>query len=334
MPVLWRTYFKAFVPTFFFYTFFLTLLSFLFRFKELVFFLDSGAPVALLGQFILYNTPFFFTLSCPLAAAIAGYLISNRLSQFGEWTAYSTLGLNRTLILSPALLIAAHLFMVIFFLNADICPKYRLLGKRIVLEAIYQNPMLMFKHFQPKTYPITVTSIKQSPESSEQTVLIAGQKKGGEHLDVCILKNLKNDKTKGFKADEILQIFSQEDGHILSQLYEGYMHKEDIPTLFHFPQGYEEHLPLKSKLSVTEICRRICISLLPAALFMLATVYGVSRHRRTQDSQLLICILVAVFTYFFYLTIRSSINPFFLWYLLIPFFPLPFIIYRLKREMR
>ncbi|NDD99305.1 LptF/LptG family permease [bacterium] len=334
MPVLWRTYFKAFIPTFLFYTFFLTLLSFLFRFKELVFFLDSGAPIALLGKFILYNTPFFFTLSCPLAAFIAGYLISNRLSQFGEWTAYSTLGLKRIFIMTPPLLIAVHLFLFVFILNADVCPKYRLLGKKIVLDAIYQNPSLIFKHFQPKSYPIAVTTIKESPDSLDQTVLIAGQKKGSEHLDICILKHVENEEAKGFFSKEILQVFSQDEGHIFTQLNDGYMDRKDIPTLFHFPTGYEEHHPLKGSISLSEFCRRVSVSLLPATLFFLATIYGISRNRRSQDSQLLLSILVAVMTYFLYLTVRSSIYPFFLWYLLIPLVPVPFILYRLKRELK
>ncbi|MBU6148950.1 MAG: LptF/LptG family permease [Verrucomicrobia bacterium] len=335
MPVLWRTYFRAFIPTFLFYTIFLTLLSFLFRFKELVFFLDSGASAHSLCRFVLFNIPFFFTLACPLSAAISGYLVSNRLSQFGEWTALSTLGIPKKLILLPPIIVGLHLFFIVFAINADICPKYRLLGKRIVLDAIYQNPTLIFKHFQPKNYPIAVCSIQKNGQNDFSTVLVGGKKEGEEHLDLTILKNLSNTTSvAGFQADAIFQIIHQNEGKIITKMGHSDIEGSTIPTQFHFPKGYEEHIPIRANLSFTEFCRRICISLLPMMLFFLTTAFGISKHRRTQDKQLLICILVSISSYFCYLTVRSSVEPNFWAYLLIPFLSLPFTLNRLKKELR
>lgn len=334
MPVFWRTYFRAFIPTFLFYTLFLTLLSFLFRFKELVFFLDSGASIQSLGKFILYNTPFFFTLACPLSAAISGYLVSNRLSQFGEWTALSTLGITRRWILLPPLIIGLHLFFIVFAINADICPKYRLLGKRIVLDAIYQNPLLIFKHFQPKTYPIAVAGIQRDGESEFSTILIGGKNQGEEHLDLVVLKNLTLSASSEFQAEEILQIMHQNGAKILTKLDHGNTAGSIIPTTFHFPKGYEEHIPIRAQISATELSRRICISFLPMMLFFLTTAYGITKHRRSQDKQLLVCVLVALSSYFCYLTVRSSIEPSFWAYLFLPFLSAPFTFYRLKKELR
>lgn len=334
MPVFWRTYFRAFIPTFLFYTIFLTLLSFLFRFKELVFFLDSGASIQSLGKFILYNTPFFFTLACPLSAAISGYLVSNRLSQFGEWTALSTLGITRRWILLPTLIIGLHLFFIVFAINADICPKYRLLGKRIVLDAIYQNPLLIFKHFQPKTYPIAVSGIQKTGENDFSTILVGGKNQGEDHLDLIVLKNLTKTAGSDFQAEEILQILHQNGGKIVTKLGHGNTIGSIIPTTFHFPKGYEEHIPIRANISLTELSRRICISFLPMMLFFLTTAYGITKHRRYQDKQLLVCVLVALSSYFCYLTVRSSIEPSFWAYLLLPFISLPFTLYRLKKELR
>jgi|GEM_PF-1667653 len=334
MPVLWRTYFRAFIPTFLFYTFFLTLLSFLFRFKELVFFLDSGAPPSLLRKFILYNTPFFFTLACPLAAAVTGYLISNRLSQFGEWIAYSTLGVQRSHILLAPLIIATHLFIVVFALNADICPKNRLLGKRIVLEAIYQNPHLIFKHFQSPSYPIAVASLPDGAQDPLKSLAIAGQKKGGEHLDLIVIKDLLKTEDKNFEAGQVIQIYHQDEGILLSQLESVKVDRKNIPTIFHFPVGYEEHLPLLGGISLTELSRRICISLLPASLFMLTTLFAMTRRRKYHEWHLLLCLSTAVATYFCYLVIRSTISPSLWWYILIPILPVPLCIWKAKRELR
>ncbi|MFZ4773207.1 MAG: LptF/LptG family permease [Chlamydiia bacterium] len=334
LPVFWRTYFQAFVPTFLFYTFFLTLLSFLFRFKELVFFLDSGASWALLGKFILYNVPFFFTLACPLSAAITGYLISNRLSQFGEWTALSTLGMPRLQILLPPLIIGFQLFVLVFGINADICPKYRFFGKKMVLEAIYQNPLLIAKHFQQKAYPIAVTGIAGEESATFDTVLIAACKEGGDHLDLMLLKNLRSTIEKGYTADEIIQIYHQDKGQIVSLMKNGSIDGSTIPTSFHFPKNYEEHIPLLAHISWTEVARRISISLLPMTLFLLTTAYGLYRNRRIQDKQLVVGILVAVSTYFCYLTVRSSTEPSLILYLLIPLIPLPFTFFRFSKELR
>ncbi len=326
MPVFWRTYFKAFVPTFLFYTFFLTLLSFLFRFRELIFFLDSGAPIELLGKFIFFNIPYFFTIACPLSAAISGYLISQRLSQFGEWTALSTLGIKRFRLLLPPLIIGGHLSLFVFFVNADICPKYRLLGKKMVLDAIYQNPTLIAKHFQRKSYPIAATI-------ADQTFLIGALKEGSQHLDLIVLENIEPTPEKGYRAETITQLYHQDQGILFSRMKNGEIDGKTIPTSFHFPKNYEEHLPLLANISRHEISRRISVSLLPCTLFLLTTAFGICRSRRVQDGKLLICIFVAVFTFFCYLTLRASNEPFWIPYLLIPLIPIPFTVWRFKTEL-
>jgi hypothetical protein len=331
MPILWRYYIKAFVPTFVFYTFFLTLLSFLFRFKELLFFLDSGASTKHLFLFIFYNLPFFFTLACPLSAAIAGYLVSQRRSQYLEWSTLSTLGISRGQLLVPILFCGVNLFLLVFWLNADVCPKYRLLGKKTVLEAIYQNPSLIVKHFQSKRNPLALSSTTNGA-TCNLTVAICDPTTKKLHL-------IKADKIEKKEAhllyiDRCIQLIHKEGNCIASKLDEILFDLDELPLSFHFAKTYEEHLPMRSGITLNELLRRLCISILPFSLFFLATAAGMQRNMRNDAMDGIIYLAAGFSCYFIYLIARASNSSLPIVYLITPLIPVPFTLYKILRELR
>ena len=217
--------------------------------------------------------------------------------------------------------------------NTQLIEENRRLKDRL-LDAIYQNPLLIAKHFQQKTYPLAVTGIQGGEPNVFESVLIGACKEGAEHLDFVLLNHLKATADRGYEAEVIYQITHEGGEQIFTRMEHGEVDGKTIPTSFHFPKNYEEHIPLLASISGTEIARRLCVSLLPMALFLLTTAYGLYRNRRMHDKYLVLCVLVAVGPYFCYLTVRSSTHPSLLLYLLIPLLPLPFAYFRFKQELR
>ena len=127
--------------------------------------------------------------------------------------------------------------------------------------------------------------------------------------------------------------FKQQD-LVVSEFNEPAIDLKNLPITFHFPKNYEEHLPMRSGITLNEIARRICISLLPVSLFLLATAAGIQRNLRSETKEVIPFLLIGIFTYFIYLIVRSMNQSLPLVYLSIPLIPIPLTVYKLSRDLR
>jgi len=174
MPILFRhllgNYFKSF---------FLCVGSFVSilivsRFKEMARFAAISNDFLKTALFSLYQIPAILPFAFPIAALVASFLLSHRMSEKGEMTALFTSGCPQKWVLSPLLLIAFGLGLGSFSISADLSPLCRGASKRLLFDETSSNPSLLL---QKKSLFNTSTYLKMDDEN---LVLVISHKKTGE----------------------------------------------------------------------------------------------------------------------------------------------------------
>src|SRR5690606_38838478 len=102
-----------------------------------------GAPVSVIGEFIVGVIPFSLIYTLPWAFLSAVLLVFGRLSSDQELTAFRVAGLSLPRIAAPVFAIGTALSLLCLWLNVEVAPRSRAHVKGILIRAFFKDPRSM-----------------------------------------------------------------------------------------------------------------------------------------------------------------------------------------------
>ncbi len=203
MPILWRYLLKRY-----FQVFSLCVLSFVgvllvFRFQTIARFAASGTHIWDVLLFTLFQIPYILPIAIPISCLISSMLLLQSLSNSHEITAFRTSGLSLKPILVPILLAGFCLFLLNLTISCEISPRSRILAKKLVYEALSNNPLIVFqKDGLLKVKGAYIEMKKLENGKYAEDVVFLSQNKSNERLSLVIAKklSLKKELLRGEKV--------------------------------------------------------------------------------------------------------------------------------------
>lgn len=104
---------------------------------------DFGAPVSIVGEFLLGIVPFSLIYTIPWAFLSAILLVFGRLSSDQELTGFRVAGISLTRIAAPVFVIAIGLSALCLWLNVEIAPRSNQKADGIFIKAFFKDPRSM-----------------------------------------------------------------------------------------------------------------------------------------------------------------------------------------------
>lgn len=104
---------------------------------------DFGAPVSVIGEFIVGVIPFSLIYTLPWAFLSAVLLVFGRLSSDQELTAFRVAGISLPRLAAPVFALGAALSLLCLWLNVEIAPRSRANVKGILIRAFFKDPRSM-----------------------------------------------------------------------------------------------------------------------------------------------------------------------------------------------
>lgn len=104
---------------------------------------DFGAPLSVIGEFIVGVIPFSLIYTLPWAFLSAILLVFGRLSSDQELTAFRVAGMSLPRIAAPVFAIGTALSLLCLWLNVEVAPRSRAHVKGILIRAFFKDPRSM-----------------------------------------------------------------------------------------------------------------------------------------------------------------------------------------------
>lgn len=104
---------------------------------------DFGAPVSVIGEFVVGVIPFSLIYTLPWAFLSAVLLVFGRLSSDQELTAFRVAGIGLPRLAAPVFVLGAALSLLCLWLNVDAAPRSRAHVKGILIRAFFKDPRSM-----------------------------------------------------------------------------------------------------------------------------------------------------------------------------------------------
>ncbi len=104
---------------------------------------DFGAPVSVIGEFIVGVIPFSLIYTLPWAFLSAVLLVFGRLSSDQELTAFRVAGISLQRLAVPVFALGAALSLLCLWLNVEAAPRAQAHVKSILIRAFFKDPRSM-----------------------------------------------------------------------------------------------------------------------------------------------------------------------------------------------
>jgi lipopolysaccharide export system permease protein len=190
-PVFWQYLLRSYIKVFF-----LSVLSFIFvllvtRIQDIARFIALASNTKSIFLYILYQIPHILPLAIPISCLISSLLLFQRLSHTHEMTSLRACGLSLTQIISPLLFAAFLVFLVNFYVTAELTPQCRLYSKEIVYSQTSQNPLLLMQRqnlLQLKN--LYVDMEMHEGDSKAKNVFFAMKNPSNQRLNLVFAKQL------------------------------------------------------------------------------------------------------------------------------------------------
>lgn len=191
MPILWRYLLKKYFQVFALCVFSFIGVLLVFRFQTIARFAASGTPLLDVGLFTLFQIPYILPMAVPISCLISSILLLQTLSHSHELTAFRTSGMSLKPIITPLLIAGFSLFLVNLTISSEISPRSRILAKKLIYDAISNNPLILFQKDGLLTLNGTYIDMKKLENGKyAEDVIFLSKNQSNERLSLVIAKKL------------------------------------------------------------------------------------------------------------------------------------------------
>jgi lipopolysaccharide export system permease protein len=322
MPRLWIYLIKKF-----FSTFAITLsgiISFLIviRFSSIAGFSTSGSGILLILKFISLIIPYVLPYAIPISCLNAAIFVSRKLSQEKQITALRASGFSIWQIFSPIFVCLVFISGMNFFITGSLAPKSKVLSKSLIYDTTLKHPLFITQ----KACPIKIKSLytdvgrMQSGDSAEDLLLVF-KNKSKNRLSLIIADKLsvKEGVLKGknlafISSMQGVNTGMQDDLMIENENYmktgaevvDVLLNKDDAVDGTDYMDFFYLLKNLgKKKHFLSEVFRRLYMTISPAILGFLGLCFGLNISRLQSIKSVFIAVLLATLFIVTLVTSRS-----------------------------
>lgn len=291
---------------------------------------DQGAPIGMLGRFMLLVLPFSLVYTIPWGFLAGVLLVFGRLSADQELTAIRTAGWSLLRIAMPVLLLGTVLSIFCFILNGNLGPQAKQAQRDLLYEVLRDDPLSLLNPGSVQSQLKGQKIFIESKEGSELRGFHAYQLAGGERdakpigyvyaQEVDLIDNtqeqqlqlrLKGAYAEAFDGDEVRHIFTEEAEPWIADYSARRSRKrkanamETQELVAALRSGSLEEK--ESRKYELEIAQRGSFSLAPLALAWVAVPLGIGSRRRETSAGMFWSVLVA-FGYFLLIVLAEEVD--------------------------
>lgn len=316
IPILWRYLLGRF-----FQVLLLSVAGFIavllvWRFQEIARFATSGASVAKVALFALYQIPHILPLALPISCLIASLLLFQHMSRTHEITALRASGLGLKMVLAPFLFASTCLFFLNFLFVSEIAPPCRVKSKMLIYKMAMANPLfLLQKESLLRLHNAFFDMRTLRAGRKAEDVVLAVKNNGTERIVLIAAKELalKEKLLAGKDVAVISTAAPKKEGHFDSLVLENQREMDTLAApILPFVETANwhatySHLPLRSifvKSAVEKtpfwkgpfyaIAHRLSLSLAAFAFTWMGIAFGLGIARSNAKKNVLIVISLAM----------------------------------------
>jgi lipopolysaccharide export system permease protein len=333
MPLLWRYFITHFLNVtgacvLAFIAILLTM-----RLDEIAHFAALGAPVSMIFLFIFYQIPYILPIALPLSCLISSLIFMQRISMTQELTALRASGFSLKNLVAPILITAAFLALLNFWVISEIATKTHLQSNLLKSELRSINPLLLLhnKHLM-RLKGLYFESLGPSHVGeSASDVILAMPNSMNQRLNLMLAKNLTATPTSFIGREVTLLTTTPQDSQdefddlLIEHMKDSSTQVEDfskilqkkvwtinndyltLPLLLvRLEEQKKALIELKDKnelkilkqqinRSLSEITKRLSISIAVISMTLMGTAFGINISRRSSRRNLILVILLTLF---------------------------------------
>ncbi|MBA2369606.1 MAG: LptF/LptG family permease [Candidatus Protochlamydia sp.] len=333
MPLLWRYFITHFLSVtgacvLAFISILLTM-----RLDEIAHFAALGAPLSMILLFIFYQIPYILPIALPLSCLISSLIFMQRISITQELTALRASGFSLKNLVAPILISAAFLALLNFWVISEIATQTHLHSNLLKSELRSINPLLLLhnKHLMRLKGLYFETLGPSHVGESASDVILAMPNHSNQRLNLMLAKNLTATSTS-FIGKEVTLLtttphdnLEEFDDLLIEHIKDSLTRVEDFSKILQkkvwtinndyltLPlllvrleeqkktlnglKDKNEKFALKKQInrSMSEITKRLSISMAVISMTLMGTAFGINISRRGSRRNLAFVILMTLF---------------------------------------
>ena len=298
MAIYWKYLIKQYLKVFF-----LSILAFISillvtRMKNIANFATIATDFKSIILFVFFQIPHILPITISVSCLISSILLFQKLSSMSELTAFRSLGISLSKLLSPLILLSFIFSFLNFYTALEIIPLCRYKSNELVYQSSTMNPIVLLQR-RKKLSNIKNSYVEISSKNNDlkaNDILMVIPNKANKRLCLISAKNLELEKEQLIGKNLSLISYAESnkmnnfDNLIIENQEYMITEAKDITSLI------KEKISVKYKTiyDTEEIAKSIAFALSSLSFTLIGASFAISLNRKTSKKNILVAMFFSL----------------------------------------